>query len=251
MATESNSQRGQWPRRMSLGSIDFTMQGQPIFREWLKNGFPAEPERKGRVFAEKGVHQYEIFTALNGVLIGMKKDERTISNEPRTFLVVTLDDGQEKFEIECGNLDGRYAINLMQRLCNESFDPRLSVRLSPYRFTPKDSTKEIFGMSVMQGPNTITPRYAKEGDDTFNPPPAEEYRKKGGGKGLDFTNVAEYLLNWLEFYLKPYFPTLVETVPAQPVPAPRNNATEITKDDPRFPAVEQAPPSTNFDDLPF
>lgn len=251
MATESNSQSGHWPRRMSLGSIDFTMQGRPIFREWLKNGFPAESERNGRVFTEKGAHQYEIFEAVSGCVVGLKKDERNISGEAKTFLIVTLDDGQQKFEIECGNLDGRYAVNLMQRLCNEDFDPRLQVRLSPYRFTPKDAVKEVFGMSVLQGANTIKPRYAKEGDDTFNPPPAEQFRKKGGGTGLDFINVATYLLNWLEFYLKPYFPTLVESVPTQRVPAHAGNVMEVSQDDPRFPSATEAPPPQNFDDLPF
>lgn len=243
MPTESNN-TATWPRRFSLGADDFSMQGKPIFREWLKNGIP-EIQQEGRRYVPHGSHAYELFTALTGVLVKIETTERAIQGEPRKFLVILLDDGFEKYEVECGDYDGRYAVNLLSRLCNTAYDPRLPIRVAPYRWTPAAGESEKFGIHVTNGADVLAPRYRVEGDETFQPPPAEKYRKKGGKDGLDFIPVANYLLDWLLRNIAPYFPAKVAAVPQERLPNIAAGPTKQNWKDPAQPTV------TGADDLPF
>lgn len=198
MATHSNTGGSDGKRRFQIGREGGEKTGTPVFLEWLRE-LPAEAERKGRKFETRGdstKRHYEIFTALDGILIDIYREKKTILNEKRDMLYVVLDDGDEVYEVEIGNIDSRYTQNLMGRLLNKHFNPAAKVRISPYALTKNDKT--YIGVAV-NNPDKLEPIRRDDGYEI--PEPATT---KFQGKTLwDFMPVAEWLFGQIENKVKP------------------------------------------------
>lgn len=207
MATTSFTGGGGNTRFLSVGREGFSKTGNPIFREWLRNGLPPENQQKGRRFEERGGHFYENFGAVSGMLIEFGHFQKKVKYEgvetEEKWLFVVLEDSGEKYRIELGSIYGRYSLNLMARLCNEDFNPHEEVRISPYAFTPDDGKVKI-GVSVTQGVDgKITARQREA--EYFEVPAAIENKYMKNGKpvrDLDFTPVGNWLFDYLERNVK-------------------------------------------------
>jgi hypothetical protein len=202
--THANASGGAHVRRFELGSEDFTKEGKPAFREWLRNGIPANYDPAKRRFAKstKG-EPNEVFAAISGRLVGIETESRTIENEERIFLMLQMEDDAEAFLVKVGDVDGRYALNLLQRFCSEEFNPSKEFTMTPYRWRPEgENSKEVFGINVVQDGVKISPR--KETDESgYKPPQADRYPQPRGKDKLDFMPVARYCYGWVTKYVMP------------------------------------------------
>lgn len=148
MATHTDNGGGARMRRFSIGRENGEKSGKPIFLEWLRE-LPAEADRKGRKFETRGdatKRHYEVFTALDGILTGVRREKKTILQEEKDLLYIRLDDGEEVYEVEVGTIDSRYAMNLLSRLLNPHFNHSAKIRVSPYAME-KDG-KNYIGVGV-------------------------------------------------------------------------------------------------------
>lgn len=238
MATHTNT--GGDKRKFAIGRENGDKTARPVFLEWLRE-LPAEADRKGRVIETRagsnGPRHYERFSALDGMITDIWKESRTIMDEPRTFLYIKLDDGEEVYEVEIGDFDGRYALNLMARLCSEGFDPMKKSRISPYA-TEMDG-KTYIGVSLYNGVDKIESRRESE---QFMPAKAETSEFKGK-KLWNFLPVAEWHFEYLQKNLVPRLPKNAwQIVPDSPTAqqATTSNANPVP-----------VPTNQNYDDLPF
>lgn len=131
--------------------------GKPYFFEWLSK---LPTDQTGRLFEErKGTdgttRHYELFQALDGFLSGLERKIREISGKPRDMLYLKLKDGTDAYEIEVGDYDGRYALDLMKRMLHPDFSLSQKMRVSPYSMT-RDDGKPNIGVSVFSGVNKMT-----------------------------------------------------------------------------------------------
>lgn len=198
MATHSNTGGSDVKRRFQIGREGGEKTGSPVFLEWLRE-LPTEADRKGRRFETRGdstKRHYEIFSALDGILTDIYREKRMILNESRDLLYVVLDDGDEVYEVEIGNIDSRYAQNLMGRLLNPHFNPAAKIRVSPYALTKGDKT--YIGVAV-NNPDKLEP--IRRDDGYGIPEPATTVFQ---GKTLwDFMPVAEWLFDQIAEKVKP------------------------------------------------
>lgn len=251
-------------RRFQIGREGGEKTGTPVFLEWLRE-MPAEGERKGRKFEKRGdttPRDYEIFTALDGVMTDIYREPKTIAGETRDMLYILLDDGEELYEVEIGKTDSRYAQNFMLRVLSQHFNPQAKIRISPYAFTPSGKTKEYLGVSVYN-PDKLEPR--KFDAATF--PIPEPITTVFQGKTLwDFTPVSEWLFEQTQSVIKPKLPenawhvnTVRQPMPnpsahmaAQPTarPTTRGNAAPVAMPE-EFANEHYANVVANGDDLPF
>lgn len=268
MATQSYATGGgNWPRRLTLGSENFTKEGKPIFREWLREGPPPEGvDTTGRRFIAHNGHYYELFAVIGGRFVGMEVIAKELEGKTKHILYVMLDDDLEKLIVELGRVDGRYALNFLQRLCDPALIVSQPIFLEAYRFTPKDAArgtfgpKEKFGINVRQGVDTaLKPPKNLPG---YSQPEATEYPIPGG-RILDFMPIARYNFKYVQDNILSKLPKIdafaaIPKIEAQPAPA-NGIQTDIraSEDASRFP---QAPPVTqteeqalpgDYDDLPF
>lgn len=236
-------------RRFQIGRKNGEKTGEPVFLEWLRE-LPAEEDRAGRRFETRsnGTRHYETFSAVDGILVGMRTEKRAILDEERTFFYVTLDDGTDIFDIEVGDVDGRYSLNLMQRLCSASFDPTKTTRLSPYALNAENG-KTYIGVSVYNGPDKIESR---KSDETFKP--AQAVTSEFKGKTMyDFGPVAVWYMDYLHKNLVLRLPENAWNVsgPSTPPTAtnrqPDNARPAAVPDNANFPTEEVG----STDDLPF
>lgn len=245
MATHTNTGGEAGKRRFQIGRENGEKTGKPVFLEWLRE-LPAEADRKGRIFETRtgsiGPRHYERFSAIDGVITDIRKESRVIMDEEKTFLYLTMGDGDEVYDVEIGDFDGRYSLNLMSRLCSPDFNPTLKARLSPYALEAEG--KMYIGVSLYNGPDKIEAR--REGDG-FQPAKAETSEFKGK-KLWDFLPVANWLFDYLQKNVVPSLPgNAWETAPATAAAStrPPSNATEVP-----FPETEPAGIGKD-DDLPF
>jgi len=240
MATHTNIGGGEHKRRFQIGREGGEKTGAPVFLEWLRE-LPAESDRKGRKFETRGdatKRHYEIFTALDGILIDIYREKKTILNEERDLLYITLDDGDEIYDIEIGNIDSRYAQNLMGRLLNKHFNPAATLRISPYAMIKDDKT--YIGVSAYN-PDKLEPIRRDDGYEI--PEPATT---KFQGKTLwDFTPVAEWLFGQIEANVKPRLLADAWQAKNNAQPKPQQQET------PRKPAMAADANFPGEDDLPF
>lgn len=245
MATTSFTGGGGNTRFLSVGREGFSKTGNPIFREWLRNGLPPEGQQKGRRFEERGGHYYENFGAVSGLLIEFGRFTKKVKYDgveaEETWLYVVLEDEGEKYRIELGSIYGRYSLNLMARLCNEDFNPHEAIRISPYAFVPEGEKPKI-GINVVQGVDgKITARQRE--NEYFEVPAAIENKYTKNGKpvrDLDFTPVGNWLFDYLERNLKPH---LLQPEVRQAFAGREHEIAPHT--------VLQADPVQDGDDLPF
>lgn len=246
MATTSFTGGGGNTRYLSIGREGFSKTGNPVFREWLRNGLPPEGQQKGRRFEERGGHYYENFGAVSGILIEFGHFQKKVKYEgveaEEKWLYVELEDAGEKYRIELGNFYGRYALNLMARLCNEEFNPNEAVRLSPYSFMP-EGEKLKMGINVTQGVDFKIKARQREAE-YFEIPAAIENKYMKNGKpvrDLDFTPVGNWLYDFLERNVKKHL--------LQPE-ARMSFSSPVTTGN--YGTTEKEPPiNTDDSDLPF
>lgn len=266
MATHTYASSGSGPhiRRFELGSEDFTKEGKPAFREWLRNGIPDnyDPAKRRFTKSTKG-EPHEVFGALSGRLVGIETESRTIEGAERVFLILQMEDDSEAFLAKCGDVDGRYALNLLQRFCSEDFNPQKPFMMTPYRWVP-DNGSEVFGINVTQDGKKISPRKETE-DSGYKLPQADRYPQPRGKDKLDFMPVARYCYGWVLKYVIPKTKALI-TQPQPPSSsyqeAPINQfvtASPAASEFPDpFPDTDQTGfvddngvPRSSDDDLPF
>ena len=195
MATHTTTGATSGVRRLSIGRINGEKTGKPVFLEWLRE-LPASAEQFLRDFetrnSDKGPRYYERFQAVDGLLTGIRTESREVMGEPRTFLYIRLDDGSDIFDIEIGDYDGRYSINLMRRLCNPMFNPMLTLRLSPYAVEHEGRTH--IGVAAYNGPDKLEARKSEQGWQMAEPGKTEHK-----GKTLyDWLPVADFLMDYLQ-----------------------------------------------------
>lgn len=245
--TTQGGTTGNNKRRFQIGRKNGEKTGEPVFLEWLRE-LPAEENRAGRRFETRGEgkRHYETFSAVDGILTGFRVENRVIVDEERTFLYVTLDDGTDAFDIEVGDVDGRYSLNLMQRLCATDFDPTKTTRLSPYAFTA-DNGKTYIGVSVYNGPDKVESR--KE-DETFKPAKAITTDFKGKTM-YDFTPVATWYVDYMKKNLVPKLPENAWNISGPTTAPAATGRTPNAKDAPVPADVANDPNFPSLDDLPF
>jgi len=205
--------------------------GTPYFFEWL--GEQPTPA-KDRKFETRGQNHYELFKALDGRLTGFERKNKTIQEVVRDFLYVELQDGDEKYTVEIGDYDGRFALDLMKRMLNQDFDPSAKMRISPYAILDNDTQKWNIGIAVFSGVNKIS---AKRDDvPILAECPQAETREWKGKTEWDFAPVGTWL------YAK-----VLEKLGTLSVPEKAPTVSDTTPINPNITA-NTAPP---FDDLPF
>jgi len=243
MATHTNAGGEAGKRRFQIGRENGEKTGKPVFLEWLRE-LPAEADRKGRIFETRtgssGPRHYERFSAIDGVITDIRKETRVIMDEEKTLLYLAMDDGDEVYDVEIGDFDGRYSLNLMARLCSPNFNPTLKSRISPYAL--EADGKMYIGVSLYNGTDKIEAR--REGDG-FQPAKAETSEFKGK-KLWDFMPVANWLFDYLQQNVVPNLSGDAWTATPAPAPTtarPPSNATQVP-----FPTTE---PAGVADDLPF
>lgn len=258
MATTSAATGGK-KRYFSIGRTQFKDDGFPIWREYLGETAPT-PDAK-RVFEQRDKYHYEAFSTLSGVITNIYHKEKIISGQNQTMLMIDMIDGPEKYIIEVGNWDGRYATNIMQRLCNDTFNPKIESIISPYISTNDQTGKQYLGIMIRQLGEKIETRRSEPG--FFEVPQATYEVKKtvtGPGKFTekkewDFSMQSQFYVDYLNQFVVPNLPGATMQQANAPVVQGASNAREVPGNDPNFPSTEGytepiAPP-TNFDDLPF
>lgn len=160
MATHTTTGGGSYGRKFTIsrqnGQND--KNGKPYFFEWLKE-LPTDQE--GRIFeSRKGTdgttRHYELFQALDGYLCGLERKIREISGKQRDMLYLTLKDGIESYEVEIGDYDGRYSLDLMKRMLHPDFSISQKMRISPYSLSKDNGSGYNIGVSVYSGANKMT-----------------------------------------------------------------------------------------------
>ena len=221
--------------------------GEPYFFEWLRDGADTSGEK--RKFERRGQYTYELFKALDGHMAGFERRSKTIQDVSRDFLYIELEDGGEKYIIEVGDYDGRFALDLMKRMLNPAFDSSAKIRLSPYAIIDKKTEKWNIGISVFSGVDKISARLDAVPLLAECPPPTSAEFK---GKTMwDFSPVAEWLyakvLEKLETFT-PAQPAQTNVRPsdaANTVQVPQTVSVPVGRKEPK------PEPVLTDDDLPF
>ena len=129
--------------------------GEPFFFEFI-TALPPEDQRKGRTFETrvKGdgkTANYELFKALDGILSGVRVEQKNMgTGGVQDWLVLSMQDGAEDYVIEVGEMDGRFAMDLMKRLLDPYFVPTQKLRMSPYLFIDAQG-KASTGVACISG----------------------------------------------------------------------------------------------------
>ncbi len=153
--------------------------GKPYFFEWLRE---LPEDQAGRLFETRRApdgtaRHHELFQALDGYLSGLERDLREISGKQRDMLYLKLKDGTDAYEIEIGDYDGRYALDLMKRMLHPDFSLAKKMRVSPYSLI-KDSGGCNIGVSVFSGVNKMVAGW-KEPHLAGMPEPVKETLRNG------------------------------------------------------------------------
>lgn len=279
-ATNTNRGSGTHTRWFQIGRKDFQDAGDAIFREFLKE-LPANAAELRIAKNPKTGAIYSQFELVDGIITGITWEKREISGQPQTMMVVTVDDGTEKFIIETGNWDGKFSKNLMQRLCQPSFNPLIKSILKPYAMKPtsgEHAGKVFMGITLYNGidaegkPLKLDARYEGAGFPMPGPdistetiitgPTTTETKEK-----RDYRKQAVFLVKYLQQHVIPKLPTdvfAVVDVIKDDGPGFVDDETsggDGFPDDPSFPTTEHGGGSdTNitanakppgYDDLPF
>lgn len=159
MATQTTTGGGNYARKFTIsrrnGQND--KNGKPYFFEWLRE-LPDHQEKRlfeTRNSADGTPRNYELFQAIDGILTTVERKHREILGKARTMLYLNLLDGIDAYEIEVGDIGGRYSLDLMKRLLHPDFDPSQKLRLSPYSLA-KDTGGYNIGVSAFSGVNKLS-----------------------------------------------------------------------------------------------
>lgn len=267
MATHTETHGGNYGRKFAIsrenGLTD--KNGRPYFFEYLPQ-LPANTERRKfetRPGKDGNPKHYELFSALDGYLIGVDMESKMFNGtaQAESWLILTLIDATEEYRVEAGQIDGRFSIDIMRRLLDPRFDPNYKIRLSPYAFAGEDG-KPVIGVSMISGVDTKLESKKDAPHLAGIPQPSVTEHK---GKNLyDWMPVAKWLYEKIQR-------TVVTRLTKDPISAPQrtpmptptvtNVTTAAPANDPRFPqyaghtsapfpAATDAPP-VDESDLPF
>jgi hypothetical protein len=237
MATQTTTGGGNYGRKFTIsrknGQND--KNGKPYFFEWLRE---LPDNQEGRIFemrpsADGTPRYYELFQAIDGILTTVERKPREILGKARTMLCLTLRDGIDVYEIEVGDIDGRYSLDVMKRLLHPDFDQSQKLRLSPYSLA-KDTGGYNIGVSAFSGVNKLSASWKEAHLEGM--PEAEKEVLRNGETNYYFDAQAEWLFERLK--------ARVFDSPAPPATQPVSNTDPIK---PNVKANQEAP----FDDLPF
>lgn len=191
MATHTNNGGGAYARKFNIsrenGQTD--KDGRPYFFEWLKE-LPADTNKRKfetRTSAN-GTRYYELFSALDGYLIDIRKETKDLGKGDETWLILHLKDLDDEYIIEVGRFDERYSMDIMRRLLNPHFSPNQKLRISPYSI--KEGARVNMGLSAYSGADRL--EYSQTSDFLQGIPRAESREWKGKTE-WDFSNAAEWL----------------------------------------------------------
>lgn len=156
---------------------------------------PADPE-KGALYehyrTDNGDYFYQIFSGVNGIVTDIYRANKTILNQDKAFLFVDMESGGEPITWEVGNLDSRYAMNLMSRMLNPYYRFENTAYFAPYAFKANDG-KDMIGVSVQQGADKV-PSPGREVMEQMGQPEPKTWQGRGGKTEYDFMPVAEWML---------------------------------------------------------
>lgn len=258
MATHTETHGGTHGRKFAIsrenGLTD--KNGRPYFFEYLPQ-LPANTERRKfetRPGKDGNPKHYELFSALDGFLIGVDMEAKAFNGTEKMerWLVLTLIDAEEEYRVEVGQIDGRYSMDIMKRLLDPNFDPRYKLRVSPYAIT--DNGKTNIGLSAISGTDSKLTA-SKDATHLAGIPQPETVSFKGETK-WDFTNVALWLYEQVKTRVCPRLMKDPISAPQRtPMPTPTATHTpqpayQTATADP-FPTLADAPPVTDDDQLPF
>lgn len=218
--------------------------GRPHFFEWIKE-LPAD--KAGRKFETRpgkdgSPKHYELFTALDGYLTGIEAVGKAFEGrDAETWLVLTLTDEQGEYTIEAGQVDGRFAMDIMKRLLDPAFDPKEKIRMSPYAFTGEDG-RPVIGVGIICGMDSKLQSKASSAHlQGISQPGISEFK---GKKLYDWMPVAKWLYTRIQ---KTVIPSLKPAAPVQTNIRPTAAASQASSDP--FPDFDNSQPQA--DDLPF
>ncbi len=193
--------------------------GEPYFFEWLRE---LPDNQTGRIFemrpnAQGEARHYELFKALDGILQSVETSVREISGKERTMLVLKLQDGIDVYEVEIGDLDGRYALDIMKRMLHPDFDTSKKMRIAPYSIQNKDTGKWSIGVSTYSGVNKMTGTLADVPILEKCPQAVSETNRKGEVSWY-FDEVGKWLFNAVSDRLQSSSASFIEAPAAIHVP---------------------------------
>lgn len=246
MATHTQSGEGSYGRKFSIGRENgqANKDGRPYFFEWIKE---IPQEMKGRKFetriSSKGeTRNYELFSALDGYLIDIRKEEKDLGNGAETWLIMHLIDADDEYTVEIGRLDSRYASDFLKRILNPAFSPTHKVRVSPYSVLDEKTGRYNIGLSTFSGVDKLT--YSVESEFLKGIPHAESREWKGKTE-WDFSGVAKWLFEQVQTLV---VPKLLQ----DPISAPKEKQQAAEPPPGNAKAVDvPAGATAESDDLPF
>lgn len=227
MATTTTIGGGNYGRKFTIsrknGQND--KNGKPYFFEWLRE-LPDHQEARlfeTRPSADGTPRHYELFQAIDGILTTVEKKQREISGKTRTMLYLTIRDGIDVYEIEVGDIDGRYSLDVMKRLLHPDFDQSQKLRLSPYSLAKETGGYNI-GVSAFSGVNKLSGSWKDAHLEGM--PEAEKEVLRNGDTNYYFDAQAAWLFDRVKarVFDSPALPA--EPTP-QPAPATVGNTAQI------------------------
>lgn len=244
MATHTQSGEGAYGRKFSIGRENGQVDknGRPHFFEWIKEIPQGTKGRKfeTRISSKGETRNYELFSALDGYLIDIRKEEKDLGNGPEVWLILHLIDADDEYTIEVGRLDSRYASDFLKRILNPEFSPAHKVRLSPFSMIDKETGRYNIGVSTFSGVDKLT--YSSQSEFLKGIPQAESREWKGKTE-WDFSGVAEWLFGQVQSLI---VPKLLQ----DPVSAPKEKQQAAEPPTSNAKAVD-VPANVITDDLPF
>jgi len=200
MALHQGSMNDDGSRRFRIGRIGANKTGEVAILELLK----AKPEttdtrRRFDIRTKEDGTQFvfEIFGAIDGILVDVYKQPREIQGITETILVADIRDGIDLYRVEVGHFDSRYSLALLASLADPNFKITDRFRMQPYAFVDKATQKPRIGVTCHSGANKLEKRRGVADSDFCPPEPTQAVFK--GETLWDFSPVAEYLYNWVRF----------------------------------------------------
>ena len=186
----------------ALGTEGGVKEGRPLFKQWLKKRPVPQPQN----FEEVNGKYYLTFDTMSGVVEIIKTEKKELTFNGKTDVVtrlyVTMSDKDGTFNVDLGNLDGRYAQNFLMRLLRPELNIDNPVSISPYKMETEDGGLNM-GVVVYQG-STKMAAYKKEELSEMGCPPAGVAEFKGK-KFYDFMPVASWLFARVDDKIKAAF----------------------------------------------
>lgn len=175
--------------------------GKPYWFEYTPNPLPGEKVER-RINGEGEEKLYTMYSAIDGHLVDVYKGSKTFdaTREAQQWLMLTLQDGEETYNVEVGRMDSRWSIDCMKRLLDLMFDPALKIRLAPIASTDRETGKQNMFISAYSGPDKLI---ASKDADHLKDIPQPTVVTLRGKQEYDFTEVAEWLFEQIRLKVLP------------------------------------------------